>query len=129
MVQALDDSIRCADQADPSRRHWVKSIGLPHPLQVCSRSNSSEKISRLAPQLGHLQTNDFNDLCCSKPGQCWGVVMATSYFCGVSRGKPAATVDVLTNGADWLDNHPPAASFSQGYLIRGSLAWNWQSGV
>jgi hypothetical protein len=58
-----------------SRVHWVKSIFSPHPLQVCSFSNSSEKISFSFPQFGHLHVKAFKSLNCSHPGQCWGVVM------------------------------------------------------
>ena len=45
-----------------SMLHLVKSIGFPHPEQVCWRLNSSEKISFSFPQLGHLQVNELRFL-------------------------------------------------------------------
>lgn len=62
----------------PERVHWLKSTGLPHLGQLCSVSNSSEKISISWPHSGHLQINVSSSLNCSKPGQCRGVVMVSS---------------------------------------------------
>ena len=53
-------------------------MGLPQPLHLCCLSNSSEKISFSSPHSGQEQTNDFRCLLLSQPGQCCGVVMATS---------------------------------------------------
>ena len=53
-----------ADPASPLRVHWLKSMGLPHPLQLCARSNSSEKISFSWPHSGHLHVNDLRFLNC-----------------------------------------------------------------
>jgi hypothetical protein len=67
-------------EAPPVIVHLVKSISCWQPLQICFLSNSSEKISASFPQLGHLQTKDFRPLNCSKPGQCLGMLILTSFF-------------------------------------------------
>lgn len=54
-------------------------MGSPHPSHLCAFSNSSEKISFSALHFGHLQTNDCKCLKLSKPGQCWGVVIESSF--------------------------------------------------
>ena len=66
--------------APASRVQRVKSISLPHFLQVCGLSNSSEKISTSSEHSGHWHLKAFSDLCCSKPGQCCGVVVIFSSF-------------------------------------------------
>jgi hypothetical protein len=58
----------------PSIVQAVKSICSPQPLQVCGRSNSSEKTSFSTPHLWHLHINAFRFLKSAYPGQCWGVV-------------------------------------------------------
>jgi len=57
--------------SDPPASNWhcLKSIFSLHFLQVCSRLNSSEKISTSVPQLLHLHTNDSKSLNDSNPGQ------------------------------------------------------------
>lgn len=61
--------------------HFEKSIGCLQFLQVCDRSNSSEKISFSVPQLGHLQVNELRFLFASNPGQCIGVlIFSTSLY-------------------------------------------------
>src|SRR4030067_2185089 len=60
--------------------HFVKSISCLQPLQVCFLLNSSEKISTSFPQVGHLHMKDFRPLNCSNPGQCCGVLIATSHL-------------------------------------------------
>jgi hypothetical protein len=62
-------------EALDSMLHFEKSIGCLQFLQVCGRSNSSEKISFSVPQLGHLQVNEVRFLFASKPGQCIGVLI------------------------------------------------------
>jgi hypothetical protein len=64
-----DDYLCVSSEAPPSYAHSLKSIGCWHFLQMCSRLNSSEKISFSAPQWWHLQINDFKFLKDSNPGQ------------------------------------------------------------
>lgn len=59
----------------PDQTHFLKSIGCLHLLQVCSRLNSSEKISFSVPHCGHLQVKSARLLNVSNPGQCCGVVI------------------------------------------------------
>lgn len=63
----------------PDNVHWLKSISFPQLWQRWVLSNSSEKISLVSPQDGHLHSNDFRFLNCSYPGQCCGVDMVTSW--------------------------------------------------
>jgi len=69
--------------APASKVHEVKSISAPHLGQVWDLLNSSEKISFSAPQLVHLQTNDFRFLNDSHPGQCCGVVVILLLLCSL----------------------------------------------
>jgi hypothetical protein len=62
--------------AEPCRVHLEKSISLPHPEQICTLLNSSEKISFSFPHSGQLKTNERKCLRLSQPGQCAGVFIS-----------------------------------------------------
>jgi hypothetical protein len=77
-------------QTWPSSLHCEKSMSLPQSAHLWDLLNSSEKISFCAPQLVHVQINDFKLLKLSKPGQCCGVVISASF--GFVQNKPDSCI-------------------------------------